>query len=387
MLHEIATWSQASSNRYGCQHDQILECPLPPYKGPYPKTDLQNARNRLYADVCSKFSFNNIITYLKPKLGLPPRRLVHPDTVTQLCHKEEPDYWHLNYEEVFNPRLFEKELAAIEESCDDNESDKDITECGNDNKVEEVLECGSVKDVEEIQIEDETNDVKQDSIFENNPDYIELIKCDFCDEMSKDEKTLKIHLKESRHLSASTYFAKKIVEEKKSMELFAVKESLSVTLDSSEADHIIVCPSCLCVFADIFSCGKHYKHNHDHEKRKYTICKIIKRQTVRIPMEPSCLKCSRKFVLHSQLHEHWRKLPSHLPCDTEVQEGCFMRFACMACERVSERSLIQAKNHALSCRMKRPGRLTVLLLVYTVENPEERNIRTLLPFAKDFISL
>lgn len=168
------------------------------------------------------------------------------------------------------------------------------------------------------------------------------------------------------------------------MELVAVKESLTITLDSYEADNIIVCPSCYYIFSDIFSCGEHYSRNHDERKRKYTICKIIKRQTIRLSVQPECVNCSEKFKTHSLLHQHWRNLPSHSPYNTKLSDGCFIRFVCMSCEKISGESLVQIKNHALYCKMKRPGRLTVSLIVYIIKTPGERDTRTLLPYADGF---
>lgn len=117
------------------------------------------------------------------------------------CLNQPQDYWHLDYDSVFNPNLFKEELETVKnlpidtdrdslESQTHNTSEKFEDDSKHEKADEEknLVSNGAKLTTKNLIIEDNKNDTEISNIFKSASDYIQLIKCDFCDEMSKDEK-------------------------------------------------------------------------------------------------------------------------------------------------------------------------------------------------------
>ena len=199
---------------------------------------------------------------------------------------------------------------------------------------------------------------------------VNRFKCDFCPFTSNASNAFAMqqHLKNAQHFSASLYKMRQNAENKE--EIVYVETPLALkNKDGKNKSLIVVCPECNDVFEDIFMCGQHNKSSHGGQQGSYAICPMTHEENVLIRVLAVCDPCMKQFNSQRELHEHWKKVPSHHPV-TPVPNSAFALYVCLYCKKTFHNNFYTCKSHLISHASKANKDMKKMRVIF-VQKPEK----------------
>ncbi len=320
---------------------------LPPYQGPYPIAELQQARTVLVKEL--KSTKNILLERIKPKIGI-PSRFGEPVPLAPPVQVEVVEQRHTAFNGVQRTAASatatsHSELAQPSTSSTDTDPPVEDSRQVIKRKAETetgIAVLAKVKrsgvpdtiqtwpEVEEVQIQD----------------VILQFKCDFCTFQNASQPIMENHLQQARHFSASQYQA---VHTDTQIKLIAVHKKVAIKNKHGKNEAlVVVCPKCHDIFEDIFMCGLHYKYKHGGSNGAYCICPVIHSGIAVVMADFSCLKCNKLFLGNKALLMHWQVCPSHHPESKQKPAVAFALYSCMYCNKTFYENFNSCKSHVLS---------------------------------------
>ena len=208
-----------------------------------------------------------------------------------------------------------------------------------------------------------------------------IYTCDYCTKMEKTAVSMVDHLKSSCHYSASLCTAR--VERDGTYEILHVEKQLICKIEQNFGKAFeVVCSICQEVFQDIYMCGLHSRLKHGCETGDYTLCPVVKKETVTVDCYQRCENCDNKFINLRALKAHLTTNQGHkkkVEKKLKVSPDCFTISVCPYCQvRYDQHQM--CRTHVLTHKGQKE---TVACNVSHVQKPQKGLKLQLQPFCPE----
>lgn len=238
--------------------------------------------------------------------------------------------------------------------------------------------------------EDEVEIINVDTSHTNNNDLVvisdeedhtciteetQCLLCDLCSYIIKGnnrvcEVNMISHFRNAGHNSASL-----VTAEVKGSELLPkyVEERMSLTRPNITLSVYPVCPQCYMIHASIWNCAMHYQSKHDGNYWDvYGLGEVVRESFDTVEHVHMCKQCQQEFPSASKLHKHWKQC-KHSPFMDPTQDQ-IMFFNCMECGYQTQFFMV-IRSHALSVHfLKIQKQETITLRILHLKKPSKLNL-------------